>query len=80
MTPDTSALPTEDEVAPWFDAVCALWDDAALYAAMATRARAIAEARYSEAVSRSTHVDYFTSLQRGHHALPDAPSRGSAAG
>jgi glycosyltransferase involved in cell wall biosynthesis len=63
MTEKTTTLPSEDEVAPWFEAVCALWDDAALYRAMAERARQIADERYSERVSRKTHLDYFTSLK-----------------
>jgi hypothetical protein len=50
-------------VQPWFDAVCALWDDADLYRRMAARAREIAVAHYSEDVSRTRHVDYLTSLQ-----------------
>ena len=63
-----------DDVAPWFDAVCALWDDAALYEDLAARAALIAEARYSEAVSRSRHVDYFTSLKPGVRPFaPDTP-------
>ena len=62
MTVDATRLPTTDEIEPWYEAVCALWDDAALYDAMSARARAIADARYSEAVSRQRHVDYFTSL------------------
>ncbi|MGH9408580.1 MAG: glycosyltransferase, partial [Vicinamibacterales bacterium] len=62
MTFKTTALPTEHEIEPWYEAVCALWDDAALYQAIAARARALAEERYSEAVSRAKHVAYFTSL------------------
>ena len=65
LTADTTRLPSEREVEPWYDAVCALWDDAALYRAVATRAREIAEERYSEHVSRRQHVDYFTSLKPG---------------
>jgi glycosyltransferase involved in cell wall biosynthesis len=65
MTYKTTRLPTEAEVQPWFDAVCTLWDDATLYQAVASRARQIAEERYSEAVSRRKHVDYFTSLRPG---------------
>ena len=64
MTFKTTALPSEAEVEPWFDAVCALWDDPAFYHAMADRARQIAHARYAEDVSRKKHVDYFTSLER----------------
>ena len=65
MTYESTALPSEDEVEPWYDAVCALWDDADLYRLVSTRARHIAEERYSEAVSRRQHVEYFTSLEPG---------------
>jgi glycosyltransferase involved in cell wall biosynthesis len=63
MTFTTMQLPSEQEVEPWYDAVCALWDDPVLYHAVAIRARQIAEERYSEDVSRRRHVDYFTSLR-----------------
>jgi glycosyltransferase involved in cell wall biosynthesis len=65
MTFTTMELPSEQEVEPWYAAVCALWDDPALYRAMAARARQIAQARYSEDVSRKKHVDYFVSLKPG---------------
>jgi hypothetical protein len=65
MTAETTKLPSEREIQPWYDAVCELWDTPALYASMADRARRIAEQRYSEFVSRSTHVEYFTSLKPG---------------
>lgn len=65
MTYKTTRLPTEAEIQPWFDAVCALWDDVRLYQAMASRARQIADERYSEAISRRKHVVYFTSLRPG---------------
>lgn len=61
MMVHSTHLPSEQEVQPWFDAVCALWDDPALYDLVARRARGIAEVRYSEEVSRRRHVDYFTS-------------------
>jgi glycosyltransferase involved in cell wall biosynthesis len=70
MTPETTQLPAESEIEPWSDAVCALWDDAALYDATASRARELAEERYSERVSRKKHVDYFTSLTAGGQPLP----------
>jgi glycosyltransferase involved in cell wall biosynthesis len=63
MTFKTLRLPSQQEVEPWYEAVCALWDDPALYHAVAIRARQIAEERYSEDVSRARHVDYFTSLR-----------------
>ena len=65
MTPKTTRLPSEQEIEPWYEAVCALWDDATLYQSVGARARQIAEARYSEIVSRKRHVDYFTSLTPG---------------
>jgi glycosyltransferase involved in cell wall biosynthesis len=65
LTFKTMRLPSEREVEPWYDAVCALWDDPALYHSVATRARQIADERYSEEVSRRRHVDYFTSLRPG---------------
>jgi glycosyltransferase involved in cell wall biosynthesis len=70
MTAKTTRVPTEGEIAPWYDAVCALWDDSVLYRAVAERARAIAEERYSESVSRQKHVGYFTSLRPGGRPVP----------
>ena len=65
MTSKTTKLPSEQEVEPWYEAVCTLWDDPALYHSVATRARQIADERYSERMSRMKHVDYFTSLKPG---------------
>jgi hypothetical protein len=72
MTDKTTRLPSEAEVEPWYQAVCALWDDAALYHSVAIRARELADERYSEVVSRQKHVDYFTSLTAGCHPLTGA--------
>ena len=65
MTATSTTLPSESEIEPWCDAVCDLWDAPARYDALAARGREIADARYSEAVSRRKHVDYFTSLEPG---------------
>jgi glycosyltransferase involved in cell wall biosynthesis len=70
LTPDVHQVADEADALPWFEAVCALWDDPALYDAFAQRARRLAHERYREEVSRATHVDYFTSLQPGGHPLP----------
>ena len=70
MTSETKKLPTAQEAQPWYDAVCALWDDPALYDAIAQRGRQIAGERYSEAVSRKKHVEYFTSLAAGGRPIP----------
>ncbi len=75
MTFTTARLPSEQEVEPWFDAVCRLSDDAALYGSIAARAREIAEQRYSEAVSRKKHVEYFESLKPRDEPIAALPRR-----
>jgi glycosyltransferase involved in cell wall biosynthesis len=65
MTFKTTRLPSEQEVEPWYAAVCELWDDAAMFRSIAARAQQIALERYSEEVSRKRHLDYFTSLKPG---------------
>jgi glycosyltransferase involved in cell wall biosynthesis len=65
MTVADGRVPTEEEVRPWYDAVCALWDDEDFYCRVAARARAIAAERYSEAGSRARYVAYLTSLKPG---------------
>ena len=75
MTYKTTRVPSEQEVEPWYEAVCSLWDDAALYGSMGSRARAIAEERYSESVSRRKHLDYFTSLTPGASPFAERTSR-----
>jgi len=73
MTFKTTKLPSEEEIQPWFEAVCTLWDDPAHYRSVAMRARQLADERYSERVSRKKHVDYFTSLKPGGHPVADTP-------
>lgn len=70
MTDQTTRLPDEREVEPWFEAICSLWEDASLYCKMAARARQFAQERYGEEFSRREHVDYFTSLKSGESPLP----------
>lgn len=65
LTVDARRLPSEEDIEPWFRAICDLWDDSTLYQSVAARAREIAEERYSEAASRQKHVQYFTSLTPG---------------
>jgi glycosyltransferase involved in cell wall biosynthesis len=65
MTAEGTVLPSAAEIEPWYDAVCRLWDDASFYQAVAARARNLADARYSERVSRRAHVDFFTKLKPG---------------
>jgi glycosyltransferase involved in cell wall biosynthesis len=76
MTGTTTAVPTEAEVEPWVNAVCELWDSAECYDALAGRARQIADTRYSEAASRRTHVDYFTSRRGGNAPVVAGVTRG----
>ena len=75
ITYQSATLPTERELEPWFDAVCALWDDPALYRAVAGRAREIAQIRYAEPVSRRRHLEYFTSLRPRHAPIAARPHR-----
>jgi glycosyltransferase involved in cell wall biosynthesis len=75
MSATTTKLPSEREVEPWFDAICALWDDPAHYRAVAAVAQRIALERYSETVSRKKHLDYFTSLTPGGRPIPDTRAR-----
>ena len=75
LTTKSTRLPGERDIEPWFDAVCALWDDNVHYETMAARARQIADARYSEDVSRRLHVEYFTSLKPGGRPLADPTGR-----
>ena len=53
-------LPTDAEMAPWFDAVIRLWDDAEAYARASAAARQGAITLYDEAEQRRRYVDYFT--------------------
>lgn len=65
LTPESRELPSEEEVRPWFDAVCGLYDDRARYEAASRRARAEAVARFSESVMRRRYCEYFESLGPG---------------
>jgi glycosyltransferase involved in cell wall biosynthesis len=65
MTPERIEVPSEDEVEPWYRAVCHIWDDDREYAVLGGNGRVIARERYSEVVSRRNHVDYFTGLEPG---------------
>jgi glycosyltransferase involved in cell wall biosynthesis len=76
MTATTTRLPAEDEVEPWYAAICALWDTPALYEAMAARGRQIARERFAEDVSRRKHVEYFTSLRPGGRVIADPAGAG----
>jgi glycosyltransferase involved in cell wall biosynthesis len=65
LTPETQELPSKEEVQPWFDAVCGLWDNPARYKEASEVARATAEQYYHERVMRKRYRDYFESLGAG---------------
>lgn len=67
MTATSTDLPSADEVMPWFDAICALWDDPATYDAWSRRAQSAAQHRFAEPVMRRRYIDYFETLD------PEAP-------
>jgi glycosyltransferase involved in cell wall biosynthesis len=73
LTPDTTDLPSEAEVRPWFDAVCEFWDNPEAYREASARARAEAAARYDESVMRRRYLDYFEGLGRGPEFSIGAP-------
>ena len=73
MTPDTTELPREDEIRPWFVTVCGLWDDPGRYAKASRRARAEAEARFAEPVMRRRYCDYFEALGPGGDLFDSLP-------
>jgi glycosyltransferase involved in cell wall biosynthesis len=75
MTTKSTGLPSERDMELWFEAICALWDDKSLYDAIAARARQIADARYSEDVSRHLHVAYFTRLEPGRCVVGETGNR-----
>ena len=60
MQQDGRRVPEADEVAPWFEAVTRLWDDAAEYQRVATAARTRAHRMYGEASLRRRHAAFFT--------------------
>jgi glycosyltransferase involved in cell wall biosynthesis len=62
LTETSTELPTVDEVRPWFDAVCELWDDERKYANAAAAARRVAEQRFSESILRQRYLEYFDHL------------------
>jgi glycosyltransferase involved in cell wall biosynthesis len=72
LTDQAQMLPSSQDVQPWFDAVCELWDDADAYARASTVARDTAARFYSEPIVRQRYLDYFASLDK-HESLFDPP-------
>jgi glycosyltransferase involved in cell wall biosynthesis len=69
FTKFTTALPNDNDVKPWFDAVCQLWDDDEFYGRISERARQFAAENYAEPVLRSKYLEYFTTLPRVSQSL-----------
>ncbi len=60
LTPFTTAIPTQAETQPWFDAVTRLWDDPEYEAGAIARARRAGARLYNEASLRRRTVEYLT--------------------
>ena len=58
-------VPEAEEIRPWFEAVCELWDDPGKYAAASRKARETAERLYGEPEQRRRYLEYFESLEPG---------------
>jgi len=69
LTEKSKELPTVEEVRPWFDAICELWDDPVAYHRASDVARQVAARCYSETVLRRRYLGYFASIESG----PAAP-------
>jgi glycosyltransferase involved in cell wall biosynthesis len=65
LTEKTKELPTVQEVEPWFEAICELWDDHRVYREASEIARQVAERCYSEAVLRRRYLEYFGAIAVG---------------
>ncbi|HKA37556.1 MAG TPA: glycosyltransferase [Thermoanaerobaculia bacterium] len=64
LTGKSLEVPGAEEVRPWVETVCELWDDPAKYTSESQRARAAAERLYGEAALRRQYLDYFTEALR----------------
>ena len=64
LTHTSARLPREAEMEAWFDAVCRLWDDASAYDRVAAIAGRLARERYSEAILKAAHLEFFTASAR----------------
>jgi glycosyltransferase involved in cell wall biosynthesis len=65
----TTELPAEEAMAPWFEAVVRLWDDAAHYRDRVESGREVAEREYSEGVALGRHLDYLKSVTAADRCL-----------
>lgn len=65
LTEKSKELPSVEEVLPWFEAICELWDDERAYRQASEVARQVAIRCYSEAVMRRRYLEYFSSIEGG---------------
>lgn len=76
MTPQARDLPSVDEVRPWFDEICRLWDSAEAYAGASSLAKSEGAARFHETVMRRRYLAYFESLGRPEPLFAASPGTG----
>ena len=70
LTGKSLEVPEAEEVRPWVDAVCELWDHPDRYATESRRARETAERLYGEAALRNRYLEFFEDvLRRGHSGV-----------
>ncbi len=62
LTPSVIRIPDPDEVEPWYEAVCSLWDDDEDYSRRSALARQVASRLYAEEPLRQRYLTYFRSL------------------
>ena len=59
INPDNIKVPDENEVKPWFDAVCDIWDNDERYKALSEKGRQEAERLYSEDALKARYLAFF---------------------
>ena len=74
LTETATGLVSPDEARPWFDAVCALWDDPNRYAVASKAALGAGRALYGEDIQRRRYIDYVTGLKPGGRVFVDPPA------
>lgn len=71
LTPQSTKIPDEQEVEPWFKAVCDLWDDEERYNSLSRKGRQEALRLYSEDALKSIYLEFF------HRVLQEGPATAS---
>lgn len=68
LRPDTPALPTPEEVAPWVEAILRLWDDPAAFNDLSRRAL-VESRRWSPEVLEPAYRQFFDALRPSTHTV-----------